>query len=231
MGYAVVSHSLKLRRLVWMGARRPPPDPDLRRPAGADRPYATPPAQLRLRIRRWQWPTPSSALSRLRGYRSGRTDNAGPRKRRYAKAAYAGRRAHLPVLCRATSSIGRFLGRLPGDEGPVIPRFRPWSHFLSTAMRGRAPSARPECRALATRRLLAAPVGDCWPLTARGPSSSPVSSVFETRPIAWQASIQAGRLMHATAIANTEIGHFDLHASRRYIYTTLADFANSTLPI
>src|SRR5512132_815400 len=29
-----------------MGARRPPPDPDARRPAGADRPCTAPPAQL-----------------------------------------------------------------------------------------------------------------------------------------------------------------------------------------
>ena len=35
-----------LYRLVWMGARRPPPDPDARRPAGADRPCAAPPAQV-----------------------------------------------------------------------------------------------------------------------------------------------------------------------------------------
>src|SRR5512132_2858710 len=29
-----------------MGARRPPPDPDARRPAGTDRPCTAPPAQL-----------------------------------------------------------------------------------------------------------------------------------------------------------------------------------------
>jgi hypothetical protein len=46
-----VSHSVKgccryVLRLVWMGARRPPPDPDAKRPAGADRPCTAPPAQL-----------------------------------------------------------------------------------------------------------------------------------------------------------------------------------------
>src|SRR5512132_3267233 len=46
------SHSVKgrssyvLYRLVWKGARRPPPDPDARRPDGADRPRTAPPAQL-----------------------------------------------------------------------------------------------------------------------------------------------------------------------------------------
>src|SRR5512132_480235 len=46
------SHSVKgrssyvLYRLVWTGARRPPPDPDARRPDGADRPRTAPPAQL-----------------------------------------------------------------------------------------------------------------------------------------------------------------------------------------
>jgi hypothetical protein len=42
--HGCVSHSVKARssfvlsRLVWMGARSPPPDPDARRPAGAHRP-------------------------------------------------------------------------------------------------------------------------------------------------------------------------------------------------
>ena len=50
--YAFASHLVKgrssyvLYRLVWMGARRPPPDPDARRPDGADRPRTAPPAQL-----------------------------------------------------------------------------------------------------------------------------------------------------------------------------------------
>src|SRR5512132_3207093 len=48
---ATFSHSGRsscyvLYQLMWMGARRPPPDPDPRRPAGADRPCPAPPAQL-----------------------------------------------------------------------------------------------------------------------------------------------------------------------------------------